>query len=483
MRRLGGRSECEPSDAHVSGCGLLRDTLSKLLQSYFLIMRIFTTNVFIALLAAVTLAACDSFVSEVEEPIDVVTNEALNTPEQVPFLITGVQASFAFVHEDAAVQAGGLADELFFDRQLDGATFDTFEQIDDADIQFANNSVDGFFNNVGELRLYSDTLVSRVQNQIEFGEGQQALRDEALFTGHFYGAVARYYYAAYFGLEAGAGGGGAINNGPFIPSNEMYDLALGKLDDAAATATGQEALNAKYISTMRARIHLLKDEYGAAASAAVNGLVEGDASLSAQYSAQQANDFFNASGPGRTQFAAAPRLADYDGAVVYGSATEAADADRSVVRIPLYQSADTDGDPTFLVQAKYLDRSTPIDFLSWEENALMLAELAVLHGQDISGNPFGTTDPLALINLVRTQYEGVDALPGGATVDQALIAAEREKEFFVTGLRLLDQRRFDIPFVRQNLDIETGTVTVDPVAGNWRYLPITQSERNQNPNF
>jgi hypothetical protein len=68
-------------------------------------------------------------------------------------------------------------------------------------------------------------------------------------------------------------------------------------------------------------------------------------------------------------------------------------------------------------------------------------------------------------------------------VDQALIAAEREKEFFVTGLRLLDQRRFDIPFVRQDLNIETGAVTVDPVAGNWRHLPITQSERNQNPNF
>ncbi len=446
-------------------------------------MRTFTTTLFIALLAAVTLAACDTFVSEVDEPTDVVTNDALNTPEQVPFLISGVEGEFASVLEDAAVQGGGLSDALFFDRQMDGATFDTFEQIDDADIQFANNSVDGFFNNVGQLRLYADTLVTRVENQIEFGDDQQGLRSDALFTGHFYGAVARYFYAAYFGLEAGGGGGGVINASPFIPSSDMYDQALDKLDQAASTATGQEALNAKYISTLRARIHLLSGEYGAAASAAANGLAQGDATLQALYDVQAANDFYFASGPGRTQFAAAPRLADYDGAVVYSSVAEAADADRSVVRIPLYRSADTNGDPTFLVQAKYLTRESPIDFLTWEENALMLAELAALHGQDISGNPFGTTDPLALINTVRTQYDGVDALPGGTTVDQALIASERDKEFFVTGLRLPDQRRFDISFVRQDLDIETGAVTVNPVAGGWRHLPITQSERNQNPNL
>ena len=446
-------------------------------------MRTFTANLFIALLAAVSLAACDTFVSEVDEPIDVVTNEALNTPEQVPFLITGVEAIFADTHDDAALQGGGLADEMFFDRDLDGATFQTYEQLDEADIQFANNSVDGFFNNLGELRLYADTLVTRVEEQIEFGEDQQALRDEALFTGYFYGGVARFYYAAYFGLEAGGGGGGVINTGPFIPSSDMYSQALGKLDQAAGTATGQEALNAKYISTLRARIHLLQGNYGQAASAAANGLAEGDASLSALYDVQEANDFYNGSGPGRTQFAVPERFASYDGAVVYSSIAEASDADRSVVRIPLYQSADIDGDPSFLIQAKYLTRSSSVDFLTWEENALMLAELAAVHGQDISGNPFGTTDPVALINLVRTQYDGVSALPGGTTVDEELIASEREKEFFVTGLRLLDQRRFDLPFISQDLDLETDTETSSPVSGNWRFLPITQSERNQNPNF
>jgi hypothetical protein len=45
---------------------------------------------------------------------------------------------------------------------------------------------------------------------------------------------------------------------------------------------------------------------------------------------------------------------------------------------------------------------------------------------------------------------------------------EREREFFTQGLRLIDQRRFDIFHLP---------------AGRFQYLPITQSERNQNENL
>lgn len=446
-------------------------------------MKSFSTWVFSLLTMAVLLAGCDSFVSEVDDPIDVVTDDALNTPEQVPFLITGLQRSFSAAHDNFVLQGGGLSDELFFDRDLDGATFDTFEQIDDADIQFANNSVDGTFNNNSVLRFSADDLVERVNSRIEFADDEQAVKDEALYFGHFFGGVARYYFASHVGLDAGGGGGGIIDAGPFIPAPEMYDQALAKLDQAASTSLGSEPLNQKYINTLRARIYLLKGEFGNAASAATSGLAQGDASFQALYAVQEDNDFFNGAGPGRTQFAVPERYSTYDGAQVFDSPGDARDADLSTIRIPLYKTADTGGGAAFYEQAKYLDRDTPMEFLNWEENALMLAELAALRGQDISGNPFGTTDPLELINLVRTQYTGVGALPAGTTVDQDLIALEREKEFFVTGLRLLDQRRFGIDFIRQDLDLATGTETTDPVAGAWRYLPVTQSERNQNENL
>ena len=433
-------------------------------------------------MVGVMLTGCDSFVSDVDDPIDLVPNDALNSADQVPFLITGVQRAFSAANDNYVLQAGGLSDELFFDRDNSNATFPTFEQIDNADIQFANNSVDGTFDNTGVLRLVSDDLVRRVQEDIEFTEDQAALRDEALFTGHFYGAIARYYYATYIGLDEGGVGGGVIDAGPFIPAPQMYQQALDKLDQAASTTLGQSEINQKYINTLRARIYLFQGEYGEAATAASTGLAEADPSQLALYNVEEDNDFFNGSGPGRSQFAVPERFASLDGAQVFADPTTAEGEDRSTIRIPLYRDLDTEGNRTFFQQAKYLVQDAPIEFITWEENALMLAELAV-RGEDISGNPFGTTDALELVNLVRSQYNDVDAFAGGTTVDLELIEAEREAEFFVEGHRLPDQRRFGSPFITQDLDIETETETSSPVPGDWRYLPITQGERNQNENF
>ncbi len=431
----------------------------------------------------VLLAGCDSYVSDVDEPVDITDDESLNTADQVPFLITGVQRAFAATHDNYVVQSGGLSDELFFDQDANGATFNTFNQIDAAEIQFANNSVDGTFDNTGVLRLLSDDLVRRVNENIEFTEEQAALRDEALYVGEFYGAVARYYYATYIGLTEGGDGGGVIDAGEFIPSSEMYDLALADLDSAATTTLGQDELNQKYINTLRARIHLFTGDYDAATSAAVDGLGPGDPTLEALYAVEEENDFFIDAGPGRTQFSVPERFASIEGAQVFGTSAEAESENLSEVRIPLYRNLDVDGNRTFYQQAKYLEQDSPIEFLTWEENALMLAELTALHGQDISGNPFGTTSALELVNEVRSQYTDVDAFASGTTVDEDLIVSEREAEFFVEGIRLVDQRRFDLPFIRQNLDIETGTETSAPVTGDWRYLPVTQGERNQNENF
>jgi IMP dehydrogenase/GMP reductase len=170
---------------------------------------------------------------------------------------------------------------------------------------------------------------------------------------------------------------------------------------------------------------------------------------------------------------------DDDGALRVGVAVGPFEADRAA-------AADEAGeDRPFYVQAKHLTQESPLEFLTWEENALMLAELAAVHGQDISGNPFGTTVPLELVNMVRTQYNDVSALPSGTTVDQELILGERDKEFFATiGLRLVDMRRTGQTFIRQQFDPASNSeVNTGEVPGPWRVLPITDNERNQNENF
>jgi len=462
-------------------------------------MRTFVFTLLAVLVLGVTLTACDSFVSDVEEPIDTVTDNQLSSPEQVPFVITGVQRQFALASDNAGFLTDLLSDAAYFDTDQQDATFPSYREIDRADIATANNSVDAYYNDLGELRFFSDDLVNRTK-ELDFGSDQQGLKDKALYVGHFFGAVARYFYAAHIGLEP-AEPGGVINAGPFIPATDMYDQALADLDSAstnnssdfpnASAIGGSQQLRSKYISTFKARIHLFSGEFSAATDAAVNGLAQGDASLTAQYNVEENNGYYFAAGPGRSQMAYSERYASYDGARVFSDEAAGQDVDRSNVRIPLYKAAATSSaadesgvDRPFYVQAKHLTQEAPLEFLTWEENALMLAELAALHGQDISGNPFGTTDPLELVNIVRTQYNDVDALPSGTTVDQDLILAERDKEFFATiGLRLVDMRRFGSNFVRQQYEAASNQETSGAVPGPWRVLPITDNERNQNENF
>ncbi len=71
----------------------------------------------LTLLATVLLltmvGACDSFVEEVDLPIDSIADETLNDESQVNFLITGIQSRFSTSWDRVAVFAGGVSDELF----------------------------------------------------------------------------------------------------------------------------------------------------------------------------------------------------------------------------------------------------------------------------------------------------------------------------------------------------------------------------------
>jgi hypothetical protein len=115
---------------------------------------------------------------------------------------------------------------------------------------------------------------------------------------------------------------------------------------------------------------------------------------------------------------------------------------------------------TYYRQAKYLYKESPLTVISWQENELMLAELDLRDGND--------TDALERVNRVRASH-GIDPLNSMTMED---LIDERDKEMFVTGIRLVDQRRFDDNYNTWHLSPNT-----------WRYLPIPEIERSANPNF
>ena len=217
-------------------------------------MRTLTTSFLASLLVALLIAGCDSFVEDVDLPVDTIDNEQLTDESQVSFLISGLQTRFATTHDRLALLSDGLSDQLIFDQRVPNATFPTYQEVDIGEITLDNNSVDNPFTGLGELRFFSDEFLDRIA-EIEFEDAD--LQREAQFTGTFYGGVARYFYATFFGLEPRMGGG-VINAGPFIPSGEMYVQALDKLNASLGFADAYQASANCVFSRMNFSTVLLK---------------------------------------------------------------------------------------------------------------------------------------------------------------------------------------------------------------------------------
>lgn len=403
----------------------------------------------IPLIFLLNIISCEDYVQDVDPFIDKIEDERLNSEDQFLFLIRGVEQRFATTVDDITILAGGLSDELYFTTNVQGATYPTYREIDlGVNIQYDNNSVDNAFTPLGELRKMADELVLRANN-VTFTD--QSLQNEAYYTGYLYGGIARFFYAAYFGLNPDEGGG-VIDNGPFIPSDDMYALAVEKLTLALNYAAS--VYDSSVVNTMLARCYLYNEEYANALTAAESGLQQGDDPLEALYHPSSENGWFYAAGHGRTQYTMDPRYHAYIDA-------EPLEANRIV----LFPAQGRDGN-TYYFPDKSPERDDPLVFATWQENNLILAELA-LRG-------FGSGDPLTLANEVRASYKNDvgEVIPDLAAIDMPTLIEERDKELFTTGARLVDQRRFDADYGLWHLD-QTA----------WKYLPITSRERNENPNF
>ena len=392
-----------------------------------------------ALLCALLLARCDNFVQSIDPPIDSVEDRMLDSEEQIPFLINGVQAQFNGTYATISVLAGALSDELIFDRNLRTATFPTLEDLDRGTPALTNGDAEGAMTALGRLRLLADTLVARV-GRITFSDS--AVRRNALFNGYLYGGIARYFWAAYFGLEPERGGG-VINNSPFIPSEAMYDLALENLQLAYDHAPDE--YERRVVMTLTARIHLYRGQYATAAAALALGLQQGDPPMQALFIPEAANAWHNYAGAGRTQLVLDYRFNMYRLRLR-----------RDSVRVPVVRLSGNSGS-VFYRQNKYPEDKSPMPFLTWQENTLMAAEIFMRQN--------AVNEAVQAMNAVRGSY----ALPPTATdITLDTIYVERDKELLCTGNRLVDQRRF------QQWHLNTGT---------WQFLPITQAERTRNPNL
>lgn len=384
-------------------------------------------------------SGCDSWVKNVEQPIDAINDEVLNDESQIPFLITGVETRFATVHDQLTLLNDLLSDAFFYDQNVPNATFPQYAEVDSRNILLNNTSNAAAYATLGQLPKYADLLVERVGKIGAFKDA--ALKSQALYKGNLYSGIGMYFYGVYYGWTEKQGGS-PIFGGELLTSTQLLDRALSKLDAALQNAIFD--YDKRVVNTFKARIYLLKGDNAKAYEAAKLGLLKGDPDVVSKHSAESENDWYAAAGRGRTQFVANARFAAYI----------AADA-KEANRVLLENIVGLDGRTIYKRQAEYPDRSSSIPFLTWQENELMLAEL------EMTSNPVSA---IAHVNTVRNAY----TLAPLNTVDLATILTERDKTFFAQGMRMIDQRRFG---------------QVHTSAGTWEYLPVPQTERDANPNL
>lgn len=415
-------------------------------------------KIFLSVLVLFSSFACKDFVSDVAPYTDRVNIDELNDQASVDFLINGLVNQLSLTVDRTFLTGDLLADQLIFDPRNTKATFLAYQVIDQGSPMDNNTENTQGFLNAQELRLMADTLVYKANNQIKFTDNN--IKNRALYAGKFYSAFAYYLLGTYFGKDQ-VSGGAPINLSHFKSTTVLYQTAIDKWNEALNYTTN--AYNIRLINSLIGRIYLFMGDYTNAAIYVAKGLISGDAPFVAQYNTLSDNYYRLNAGEVRVQCNVDPRFNTY----VTNDPTEAA-------RIQLKKS--TFSGASLYSQIKYVLQPdnvtvTPIVIIDWQENNLMEAELAV------RGNMAG--NPVSLINAVRasrinpTTKLPVSSLSSSTAITLAdpttsttySIYVERDKELWLRGDRLIDERRFG-KFHLQ---------------GMWEYLPIPYSEKIQNP--
>jgi len=394
--------------------------------------------------------ACEDYVNNVDPFIDRLFDEGLNVESQIPLLKQGVIKASHGTTGYLFMMSDGLSDALVWDQRLAGATYAGYRWLEEANASDENGETNGQFYNCHYARFLADDLIRRIGEMPAFTD--QAVKNDALYHAYFYSGFTRYLLGTYYGRDENTGGT-TIDNGPFMPTSDVYDEAIAKWNEALKYTT--DANNVKIIHSLIGRCHFFLGDYAAAATEFNQGLAMNDNPLLGQYDLTNTVNAYRqqASTENRIQWRVDDRFGDY----VTAEPTEA-----NRIKFKNYLAT------TMLEQTLYVRQGnvvTPIPFISWEEVALMQAELIV--------RGISTGDALALINDVRAS-QSVTQLPAGTVVELTAstpgavnIYDERDKALYLRGLRLIDQRRFD------KFHIPDGT----------RYFILPRPETVKNPNL
>ena len=464
------------------------------------------------LLLVLTFMSCSDWVTEVDPLSSQVEDGDLDSEEYLDFLLKGVLGNMGRSEEFSGLphiiwRVAGFSDE-FVHGEVDFAPdHSNFVQDIPMDLNFVAND----WENYHQIRFHADDLLDRA-SQMTINNSD--LQHRVHWWGNVVGGLMRLYLADHWGLSQDGQNPGAVitsveqansgQSGSFQSDGEIRALGRAMLTEALSYDPGDSHEGVsnpdKIVWSLIARSYLFDGNYSQAKSSAEQGLQEGDDAFQLVHTSAYPNYMWYEAGRNNVLFSADPRFVDYvvadrnEGEVISNLEEENADSkslrgpegdglgdenaedvrdglDNQNERIPLWE---LEGDAYLAYcQDIYDGRGDYLDLIDWREIELILAEVAIRDGDDATG--------LTHINNVRVHH-GLDpytvddmtgftpsATSGAGSISGSLglLIQERDKTLWMKGVRLTDQKRFDLWHLGSN---------------TWPYIPIPDSEVLNNPN-
>ena len=475
------------------------------------IITVFSTIILLSTILLFT--SCEDWVSEVEPLSDQVQDDALTSEEYLDFLLKGALGNMGRSDEFSGLphiiwRVAGFSDE-FIHGEVDFAPdHSNFVQDIPMDLNFVANDWDNYH----QIRFHADDLLDRASTMTISND---ALKQRVHWWGNVIGGLMRLYLADHWGLSQDGQNPGAVittiqqndngEAGSFQTSQEIREIARAMLTEALSYDPGDtyEGVNGnadKIIHSLIARSYLFDGNHNSAKTHAEQGLQQGDDPFQLIHSAAFQNYMWYDAGRRNVLFSANTRFADYvvadrlEGEIISNLEEENPDSkslrgpegdglghksqedvrdnlDNPNERIPLWE---LEGDANLAYcQDVYDGRADNLNIIDWREMELILAEVAINSGDNSTA--------LTHMNNVRS-YHGLSELTldqltgftpsetsgaGTHTGALGLLIEERDKTLWMKGVRIVDQKRFDLWHLGSN---------------TWSYIPIPESEILNNPN-
>ena len=443
-------------------------------------------KIYIPLLLLLIFSGCESFVENTSSSISYVTDEEINDPANIPFLINGVLNDYSSAHTYVSLWADLLSDALVNDGKVQGSTDVRGEYLDNGSYDPTVGTYAPPYQAIAKVWRSANSL----KLSLDLMDGDELSERYGYYTAYLYQALPCYLLGTYYGNGPSypGDGGATLDESVFLPSGELYSMSVAYFDSAMVYADDHQE---KIIHSLLGRQYLYEGNYSAAAQHALLGLQQSDESFNALPGEEDPwpNWYWYEAGSNRTRYTLASRFKhflgedfeDTNGNGVWDStetftdcAITGADVGQGngiydgqlepeeTIRLPLSVAAMTPGQSySRYFQMKYPFADSPVPIIDWKETHLILAELA-LRGESVN------VTAIEAINAVRLSH-GLQLL---TSVDYEVLSHERDKELFCQGQRLIDQNRFSDILNWHLPDSET-----------WHYLPVPFEEVLNNPNY